>query len=203
MTVKMQFRGQSSKYIDLAERDGQTLGISLQYASYKGVACIIVRFVTYGKDLPYTHFVVREKSSYIRLDEQGEDMGEPFDGSRLNKVLIPMFAPYVPKKDLETFVEKFGLAEKLSNWITEQVNAEGMKLLYTNLAGVVKGILQDEVNLESVQEITSPYPSLVEQKEEWLKYLAAKHSHGKEEENDEDDEDEDEKPKNAKKSKVN
>lgn len=90
MAVTMQFRGQGSRYINLAEREGQTLGLGLQYVNYKDAGCLVVRFVAYGEDKPFTHFVVREKSNYIKLDEQGEDVGEPFVGVRLNKVLIPL-----------------------------------------------------------------------------------------------------------------
>lgn len=182
------FRGDSNHYIDLATRGKQIIGLSLEYLTHMSVGCLVVRFVAHGevKITPFNHFVVRESAKFVGLDDKGEAT-EKFLGVRLNKVLIPLIQPAVPRAMLEQFLIKFSLCEKVASWVADQVASEGFKLIDKDLINVVRNMLVDKIpDMEVVQEVNFPYPDLLAQKEAWIAYQAKKAD--ADDEDDDDDE---------------
>ena len=127
-TTPLRYRGQNSRYVDIAVRNQEHLGFAIEYALHpSGIGCFILRFVVHGKGIDpknYKHLTYRESAQFL-ISETATSSAEVIDGVRLNKLAIKAFEPAVPKHEVHKFAVKFGTWNLLSEWVAEQVEAEG------------------------------------------------------------------------------
>jgi len=158
--------------VDIASRNtSEFLGLAIEYAVHpNGLGCFILRFIVHGKGVmddpaKYTHLTYREPAEFIIPASEGKS-AEKFKGLRLNKVAVPVFSPAVFKHEVDQFATKFNLWPVLTEWIAEQVVAEGFTVAVGDLQATVRDLVvppqSDEAGVKSVLEF--PDLSAPEQK---------------------------------------
>ena len=155
----LRYRGSSNFYVDIATRNAEHLGFSLEYAIHpSNIGCFIVRFVVHGDDINpknYKHLTYREKAKFIIPATAEKPMVEMFKGYRLNKIALPVFKPAVQRYEVGDFATKFNIWPLLIEWVAEQVQAEGFTLtvdLEAEMRGMLAVPTTPEVTVTSVIE---------------------------------------------------
>ena len=127
------FRGTNARYVDIAARNEERIGLSVEYAAHpSNVGCFILRFVAHGQGLSpanYKHLTYRESAKFLVLSGGASLHAEVFKGTRLNKIAIKAFDPAVKPWEVDDFALKFDVWLKLSEWVAAQVLAEGFTLI--------------------------------------------------------------------------
>ena len=122
-----------SHYVDIGAREGERLGLSVQYAIHPtNVGCFIVRFVVHGEGVKpsnFKHLTYREEAAKFVIAATATTSAESFKGIRLNKLALPVFKPAVQRHEVDEFALKFNVWNLMEEWITEQVQAEGFTLI--------------------------------------------------------------------------
>lgn len=195
-TEPLRYRGSHSHYVDIAVRGtDEHLGLGVEYAVHpSGVGCFILRFVVHSASklnpANYKHFAFRESAKFVIPDSGSKYNGEVIRGVRLNKIAIPVFEPAVQRHEVEKFAAKFGIFQTLTEWVAEQVQAEGFNLT-VNLQKEIEGLVLPPTTSKEVKSVVQ-YPDLKNPDYQKQVLKQAKPPVDDEpEEEDEDEEDED------------
>jgi hypothetical protein len=177
--------------VDIAIRGAnEHLGISLAYGAHpSGIGAMVVRFVAHGDVVPskFTHLSYREKAKFCAHGPNGKEI---IKGVRLNKVVIKFCAPAVTPFELDAYATKFGFWPQLTEWVAEQVQAEGFTPT-VNLEQELKALLIPPTTQGEVKSVIEfPNMATPEQKAASLSQPSA----SEDEDTDQDDEDDDDKP---------
>jgi hypothetical protein len=143
-TSPLRYRGWRSTYADVASRNGnEFLGLSIEYAAHpSGIGCFILRFIVHGKGVDpknYKHLTYREMAEFVIPGGEGKS-SEKFKGLRLNKIAVPVFSPAVFRHEVDEFATKFNLWPVLTEWIAEQIAAEGFTVTVENLQETIRSL---------------------------------------------------------------
>jgi hypothetical protein len=191
----LHYHGSSNHYVDVAVRGGdEHLGLNVEYAVHPhGFGAFIVRFVVHGKGVDpknYVHLTYRQSAKFI-IPATKTTGAELFKGIRLNKVAIKAFEPAVQRFELDHFATKFGMWDTLTEWIADQITAEGFTFnpAITDFKETVKSLMVPKATPEDSVKSIIEFPDLnsPEQKAAALHLVQAPD----EDETDEDDSDED------------
>jgi hypothetical protein len=185
--------------VDIASRNtSEFLGLAIEYAVHpNGLGCFILRFIVHGTGVmddpaKYKHLTYREPAEFIIPGGEGKS-AEKFKGLRLNKVAVPVFSPAVFKHEVDHFATKFNLWPVLTEWIAEQVVAEGFTVSVEDLQAIVRELVVPPQSVEGEVKSVLAFPDLSapEQKVFAMKQ-AKKPAPEPEEDLDDEDGDEDE-----------
>lgn len=192
MTEPLRYRGQSNSYVDIAIRGtDEHLGLGLDYAVHPqtGVGCFLVRFVVHGPGVEPTkyhnHLTYREMAKFV-LPATATTGAEVFHGVRLNKLAIPVFQPAVRKRELDKFAQKFGIWPMLTEWIAEQVTADGFTVTVELQQEIQKLLVDPPTPEESVKSVIE-FPDLTAPEHKALAMKQAQKPVAVDEDEDEDD----------------
>jgi hypothetical protein len=190
MATPLRYRGYRSEYVDVAVRDTQHLGIGIEYAVHpvEKVGCFILRFVVHGKDVKDTDFTylnLREGAHFI---SEG-DHATSIKGYRLNKVVIKVFHPGVHKNELGKYADKFGIWGPLTEWVTEQITAEGFTVT-ANVEQELRRLLVPETPDSAEVKSVLEFPDMSADKKSKKVGLKLVENPPADDEDDEDDDEE-------------
>jgi hypothetical protein len=163
-TSPLRYRGWRSQYVDIASRNAnEFLGLAIEYAVHpNGLGCFILRFIVHGKGVTeskYQHLTYREPAEFIIPGGEGKS-AEKFKGLRLNKVAVPVFAPAVYRHEVDHFATKFNLWPVLTEWIAEQVVAEGFTIAVEDLQAIIRELVVLPASPEEGVKSVLEFPDL-------------------------------------------
>jgi hypothetical protein len=189
--VLKRYRGSSNEYTDIATRGGEVMGLGIQYAIHpgSGIGHILVRFVAHGDGQfePFKHFQLRAHAQFKDL----ADGGKSFVGVRLNKLAIPVFSPAPIINDVVAFGDKLGVWVSLTDWITDQLVADGFVPIL-NILDYIKAELGGiAVPFEQVKLVIE-FPDLAAAKKSAASYASSHKASHDDDDGDEDEEQDDE-----------
>jgi hypothetical protein len=198
-TTPLRYKGQSgNRYIDVAIRNEEHLGVSMEYAIHpSNIGCFIVRFVVHGKGVDpknYTHLTYREPAKFI-IPATNTESAEVFKGFRLNKVAITAFSPAIQRHEVTQVAEKLGTWAKLAAWVGEQIVAEGFTLTVPNLRSTLREMVVLPVTSGEITDVLE-FPDLKapEEQVKALKLVKKPEPEPDEEDEDGDDDKDDDDP---------
>lgn len=136
----------SSQYVDFAQRDEQTLAVSLKMRGYPANVQVRLASRSTGGFGPFQFLKVRvEDSRFWTLDK------EELHGLRLNKFEVQVCQDHLSSRLVGLFCMEHGLDKKLVEWLTGLAKDEGFEVS-EDLPDLIQAMLLEQLVCGDVLE---------------------------------------------------